>query len=127
MAGLAEKYPDLQDAYNAKIEFATNFSQNFQNRELVVKVLNDLEKILDEVEKVLKKVKEGKIRHAHYVCWQRGVTTCTKHRELYCLGLNLQVLLAKVTKERKIKTKMKNCISYLTYAEFKYLYIGVSI
>ncbi|XP_048742102.1 ganglioside-induced differentiation-associated protein 1-like [Ostrea edulis] len=58
LAGLAEKYPDLQDAYNAKIEFATNFSQNFQNRELVVKVLNDLEKILDEVEKVLKKVKE---------------------------------------------------------------------
>jgi hypothetical protein len=64
------KYPDLQDAYNAKIEFAVNFRQNFQNRELVVQVMNDLEKTLDEVEKILKKVKEGKILLA-YCIWQQ--------------------------------------------------------
>ncbi|XP_061197287.1 ganglioside-induced differentiation-associated protein 1-like [Saccostrea echinata] len=58
LAALAEKYPDLRDAYNTKIEFSTNFPKNFQNRELVVKVLNDVEKTLDEIENVLKKVKE---------------------------------------------------------------------
>ncbi|XP_061197286.1 ganglioside-induced differentiation-associated protein 1-like [Saccostrea echinata] len=58
LAVLAEKYPDLRDAYNAKIEFATNFPKEFQNRELVVKVLNDVEKTLDEIENILKRVKD---------------------------------------------------------------------
>ena len=60
LASLADKHPDLRDAYNAKIEFATNFSQNFQNRDLVMQVLGDVGKTLDEIEKVLKKVQNGK-------------------------------------------------------------------
>ena len=75
LTDLAMKYPDLQDAYNSKIEAAVNFSQNFQNRELVIQVLNDLEKTLDEVENILKKVKEGKILHAQCVWQQRGSPT----------------------------------------------------
>lgn len=60
LTGLADKYPDLRDAYNVKIESAFNFQQNYQNRELVVQILNDLEKTFDEIERTLKKVTEGK-------------------------------------------------------------------
>lgn len=58
LTALADKYPDLRDAYNVKIESAFNFQQNYQNRELVVQVLNDLEKTFDEMERTLKKVIE---------------------------------------------------------------------
>lgn len=58
LTGLADKYPDLRDAYNVKIESAFNFQQNYQNRELVVQILNDLEKTFDEIERTLKKVTE---------------------------------------------------------------------
>lgn len=60
LTALADKYPDLRDAYNVKIESALNFQQNYQNRELVVQILNDLEKTFDEMERTLKKVTEGK-------------------------------------------------------------------
>lgn len=60
LTALADKYPDLRDAYNVKIESAFNFQQNYQNRELVVQILNDLEKTFDEMERTLKKVTEGK-------------------------------------------------------------------
>lgn len=65
LTALADKYPDLRDAYNVKIESAFNFQQNYQNRELVVQVLNDLEKTFDEMERTLKKVIEGKWRFYH--------------------------------------------------------------
>lgn len=58
LTALADKYPDLRDAYNVKIESAFNFQQNYQNRELVVQILNDLEKTFDEMERTLKKVTE---------------------------------------------------------------------
>ncbi|XP_022313597.2 ganglioside-induced differentiation-associated protein 1-like [Crassostrea virginica] len=58
LTALAEKCPDLKDAYNVKIDRALKFTQNFHNRELVNQVLDEVEKILDEIEMVLRKVKE---------------------------------------------------------------------
>ena len=42
----------MKDAYNVKTDRALKFTQNFQNRELVNEVLDEVEKILDEIERV---------------------------------------------------------------------------
>ena len=66
LTALAEKCPDLKDAYNVKIDRALKFTQNFHNRELVNQVLDEVEKILDEIEMVLRKVKEGRSNPVAY-------------------------------------------------------------
>ena len=54
----------MKDAYNVKTDRALKFTQNFQNRELVNEVLDEVEKILDDIERV---PKEG---------WRRYIESC---------------------------------------------------
>ena len=54
----------MKDAYNVKTDRALKFTQNFQNRELVNEVLDEVVKILDEIERVPKKG------------WRRYIESC---------------------------------------------------
>lgn len=58
---LADEHPDLREAYTAKISQMQKRLASLNNKETIVKVLDDLEATMDQVEDQLKKVDAGEM------------------------------------------------------------------
>lgn len=61
MEELAERHPDLRDAYLAKKAYLLAQAGALDDKEKVIASLDDLELTFDQVEEQLKKVEAGKL------------------------------------------------------------------
>ena len=59
MKEMAEKYPDLRDAYLSKVEMRQKFMKTVRDKGEVSKVLDDMDRTCDQLEDSLRKTKQG--------------------------------------------------------------------